>query len=619
MDPSFLCFGEQTLPPAALTNRQTWDLRRLSLPKSPDGNMLLSHATGAECTSEPVDVSAETNSSKSCSLVETTGMYDLKPLISSCNLPERTPTDTDFSTSNNCGLSVPVSPTLSRLCQQDHFYPVVFTSQATDQQLSFALMQENITQEPHGLTQSASQGKLEPSISEPPFSSDHSQATSQQRSQSYHTDCLEGEMDTALVSDLYIFESEPLDFILSPHVDPGKITCPEYQPFLQLRGEKADPECDPHTVTCDSENLVSQCCLGSSHLHAMPDCESDMSQQRKQRSSSEKSCVAGMMSVSDAGRRTAEVTAASSPKVPHRNSPVELWLDACQYLAVEDMENSDVLDNTGRSVMHGPPAQTSDLPFPASEMQVSGCNGNGHEGIGWSDSDTPAWGPPVERWSSVDSWSSALSDWSGIFTALPEDLTAAFTEIGAEIDALRQALAEVNTREETDASQDPQAPTHTQQPMGVQDHPLKTQNLPETSILSGQSYLPLCRVPSGPDLQDRDNNSSTSSLCVMSPTTPQEIQSSQSELQKCPTVSVSPGVVPLDNAVPQSTATSDLDLFHFDGKVESNELDKYITINEDPIILRIVEDTDFHDPPGKLTPEVRAFVLRNLQTFVGRA
>lgn len=416
-------------------------------------------------------------------------------------------------------------------------------------------------------------------------------------------------MDTALVSDLYIFESEPHNFILSPHVDPREITCPECQPFLQLRGEKAEPECDPHTVTCDSENLVSQCCLGSSPLHAMPDCESDVSQQRKQRSSSEKSCVAGMMSVSDAGQRTAEVTAASSPKLPHRNSPVELWLDACQYLAVEDVENRDVLDNTGPSVMQGPPAQTSDLPFPAREMQVSGYNSNGYDGIGWLDGDTLAWGPPVERWSSVDSWSSALSDWSGIFTALPEDLTAAFTEIGAEIDALRQALAEVNTQKDTNASQEPQAPTHTLQPMGVQDQPLKTQNLPETSILSGQSYLPLCRVPSGPDLQDRDNNLSTSSLCAMSPTAPQEIQSSQSELPKCPTVSVSPRVASLDSAVPESTSTSDMDLFHFDGKVDSNELDDYITINEDPIILRIVEDTDFYDPSGKLTLEVRTFVL----------
>lgn len=601
MDPSFLCLNKQTLPPVTLTNRQTWDLQSCSLPKSPDGNMLPSYAAVAECVSEPVDVSTETSSSMSCSLVKTTDSNDLKSLTSSCHLPERVPTDSDYCTSRNFELSETVFPALSCLSKQDHFYPAVFTAQGKDQKLSFAFTQENITQESHGLTSSASQGVLESSVSEPPLSSDHSQVISSLRSLSYHTDSLEGEMDTGLVSDLYIFESEPLDFILSPHVDPGKITCPEYQPFLQLKGDKADAECDPHTVMCDSENLVSQFHLGSSHPHAVLDCESDVSQRKKQRSSWEKSCVPGMMLVSDAGQRTAEV--ASSPKLPRRNSPVELWLDACQYLAVEDVENKDFLDNTGPTVTQRLPAQTSDLPFPERQMQVSGYNSNGNDRIGWSDSDTMAWGPPVERWSSVDSWSSALSDWSGTFTALPEDLTTAFTEIGAEIDALRLALAEVNTQRDTEASQEPQAATHPQQSMGVQDQPLKTQNLPENSILSGQSYLTLCRVPSGPDLQDL----STSSLCPISSTTQQEIQSSQSELLKYPAVFASPGVTSLDNAIPNSTSTSDMDLFHFDGKEESKDPDNFITLNKDPIILRIVEDTDCYDLPGKLTIEVRNF------------
>lgn len=538
--------------------------------------------------SEPVDVSAETSPSISCSLVQTTN-----------HLPERVPTDTDYCTSNNSELSETVFPALQCLSKQDNFYPAVFTSQGIDQNLSFDFTQENITQESPGLTHSASQGVLESSISEPPFSSDHSQVTSSIRSLSYHTDSLEGDMDTGRVSDLYIFESEPLNFVLSPHIDPGKITCPEYQPSLQLKGDKT--ECEPHIVMCDSKNLVSQCCLGSSHSHAMPYCESDVSQRKKRRSSSEKSCVVGMMSVSDAGRRTAEVTSASSPKLPHRNSPVELWLDACQYLAVEDVENKDFLDNTGPTVTQGPPAQTSDFPFPERQMQVSGYNSNGNDGIGWSDSDTLAWGPPVERWSSVDSWSSALSDWSGIFTALPEDLTTAFTEIGAEIDALRLALVEVNTQRDTDASQELQAATHLQQPMGVQDQPLKTQNLPENSILSGQSYLTLCGIPSGPDLQDL----STSSLCPISSTTQEDIESSQSELSKCPVVLASARVTSLDNAIPNSTSTSDMDLFHLDVKVESKQSDDFITPNEDPIILRIVEDTDCYDLPGKLTIEVR--------------
>lgn len=596
------------MQPATLTNRQTWDLRSLSPSKSSDGNMLPSCATGAEFASEAVDMSAKTNRSKSHSLEQTTDLYDVKPLVTSCNLPKRAPTDSDYLTSHYCGFSEQVSPALSRPSQQDHFCPSVFESKEKDQKLLFAFTQENNTQQQHGLTSSASEDLLEPSVSQPPTSCDHSQATSQLRSPSYHTDSLEGEMNTALVPDLYIFESEPLNFILSSHVDPGKITCPEYQPFSQLRGEEADPECDPHNVMCDSENVVSQCRLGSSHLHTMPDCDSEVSQQRKQRSSSEKSCVEGMMSESDVGQRTAEVSAASRPNLPHSNSPVELWLDACQYFAVEDVEDRDATDNMGLSVTQGPPAQICDLPFPAREKQVSGYNGNGYEGIGWSDSDALAWGPPVERWSSVDSWSSALSDWSGIFTALPEDLTAAFTEIGAEIDALRQALAEVNTQKDTDASQEPQEVTHAQQPMGVQDQPLKTQNLPETSILSGQSCLPLCKEPSGQDLQDENDSSSTSSLCAISLTIPQEIQSSQSELPKCPTVSVSPTVASLDHAAPESTFASDTDLFNFERKVESDELENFITVNEDPIILRIIEDTDICDPSRKLTLEVRTFV-----------
>lgn len=608
MDPSFLCLDEQTLPPVALTNRQTWDLQSRSLHKSPDGNMLLSYATETECVSEPVDLSAETGPSINYSSVQTTDSYDLKSLTSSCHLPERVPTNTDYCTTSNLELSETVFPALSCLSKQDNLYPAVFRSEGKDQKLSFAFTQENTTQESHRLTSSASQGLLEPFVSKPPFSSDHSQVTSSLRSLSYHTDSLEGEMDTGLVSDLYIFESEPLNFILRPHVDPGKITCPEYQPFLQLKGDKADPECDSHTMTCDSDNLVSQCRLGSSHPHSISDCESDVSQRKKQRSSSEKSCVAGMMSGSDAGRKAAEVTAASSPKLPHRNSPVELWLDACQYLGVEDVENMDVLDNTCPTVTQGLPAQSSDLPFPERQMQVSGYNSNGNDGIGWSDSDTLAWGPRVERWSSVDSWSSALSDWSGIFTALPEDLTAAFTEIGAEIDALRLALAEVSTQKDTDASQEPQAETHQQQPMGVQDQPLKTQNVSETPILSGQSYLTLCRVPSGPDLQDL----STRPLRPISTTTQQEIQSSQPEL--CPAVSVPPRVTSFDNAIPNSTSMSDMDLFHFDGKVESKDLDNFITPNDDPIILRIVEDTDCYNLPGKITIEVR--VVFFLKTFI---
>lgn len=597
MDSSLLCLDEQTFPPAPPTNRQTWDLQSRSPTKGPDENMSTSDATEAESVLEAADVSAEPGPCRGCRFVQTTDSYDIKSLTSSCHLPERMPADTNYCTSSDIELSETIFPALSCLPQQSDFYSAVFTSQEREQTLAAPF-----THESHKLTSSDSSGLLEPSNHTP--ACDRSQVTSSLRSLSNHMDSLEGEIDPALVSDLYIFESEQPSFILHPDpLDPRKITCPAYQPLLQLRGNSTLPECDPHTVTCDTDNLVSQCRPGSSHPHTKLDYESDVSRQKKHRSSLENSFVAGKMSVSDAEQRTAEVPAVSSPTLSRRNSPVELWLDACQYLAVEDVENKD---NTGPSVTQEPSLQTSDLPFPERQTQVSGYNSYSSDGIGWSETDTLAWGPPVERWSSVDSWSSALSDWNEIFTALPEDLTAAFTEIGAEIDALRLALVEVNTQNDTDNSQKPQAETHQQIPMGVQDQPLKTQKLPETPILSGQSYLTLCGVPSGPDLQDLG----TSSLCPISSTTQQEIQSSQSELSNYPAVPVLLRPTSLDNAIHNSTSTSDMDLFHFDGKVESKDVDNFITCNQDiPVILRIVEDTDCCDLEGKPIIEVRTLYI----------
>lgn len=584
MDPSFLCVGDQTLSAPALTNSQTWDLQSLCPPQSPIDKRLAE----AESVSKPADISAETNPSESHSQVRHTDSDGLKPFTSSCNLSERPETaskEAECSISSYSALSEPVSLPLLHL-SPDRISPIC-ESKTKEQVLSFSFTQENNTPQPYRDISSTSEGLMEPSISEPPASSDHSQATFQLMSSSYQSDSLEGDTATGLESDLYIFESETLEFILSPHVNPKEITCPEYQPFSQTRGEKADPDCDPHTVMCDSENAVTQCHLNLSHEQAMPGCDSDTSQHKKLSPSSVKSCAAHMMSVNDGRRGTAEVTV-SSPNLPRSNSPVELWLDACQYLAGEDAEHKDVLDNKGLPVTQVPLTVTR--AFPASEAQVSGYNRDGCEGIGWSDDDTLGWGPPVERWSSVDSWASALSDWSGIFTALPENLTAAFTEIGAEIDALRQALAEVNTRIDTDASQDLGVPAQTQS-MGVQDQPLKTQNLPESSVLSGQSCLPSCLVSSGQEL------------------TPQEIKSSKG----CPThlsasvLSSRARVASLDDVIPESTYSADVDFSHFGGNVESNDVDDFINNDEDPIILNIVEDTDLEGPPEQLSHKVRTF------------
>nr|XP_046231797.1 alpha-protein kinase 2 [Scatophagus argus] len=407
-------------------------------------------------------------------------------------------------------------------------------------------------------------------------------------------------------SDLYIFESETENFILTPNVDPQEIKCPEYQPLSQTGGKKAD--CDTHVLMCDSENMMTQCHHSSSEEQAMLDYESDVSQHKRPSPPAVDACEAGLVSVNDARRGKADVIDLI-PQLQRSNSPIELWVDACQYLASEDKEDRD---KTGHSVLQGGPTATNDLSFSTRETQVSGYKLDGSEGIGWSDDDTIGWGAPVQRWSSVDSWASALSDWTGIITAPPEDLTAAFTEIGAEIDALRQALEEVNTHIDKETSKDgedqePAVRAQSQPLMGVQDHPLKAQNLSESAVLTGQSCLPLCLEATRHELQDREGSQSIQSLCDTPPTTqgekePEENQSREAELPACPTQQcasmgsssatvASPGGYSVD-VIPGPASPADLDLSRFGGYVESFETDIFISTNEDPIILKITEDTD---------------------------
>lgn len=635
MDLSLLCTADQTPSPPALTNSQTGDLHSLCPLQSPTENMLSAYETGAETVSElsdPADKSTETlsNISKSLSQEKSTNSDCLKPLSSSCNMSEclslcsqLVPNNNECSVSGYFGPSEHVIPLLPHLSHD--LIPPICESEFKEPALSFSLIQDNSKPQPFRATSSTSEGLMEPSVTEPlssgSFSSDHSQATPLLRSLSYQSDSLESDTATAPVSDLYIFESETQDFILSLNVDPEEIKCPEYQSLSQTRGKKAD-DCDSRVMMCNSENVVTQCHHGSSQERAMLDYESDVSQHKRLIPPAVDACDADMMSVNDAQREKAEVTDLT-PQLQRSDSPIEMWLDACQYLAGEDTDDRDVLDKTGQSVMQGVLTVTSDLAFPARETQVSGCNPGGSEGIGWSDDDTRGWGPPVERWSSVDSWASALSDWTGIITALPEDLTAAFTEIGAEIDALRQVLTEVNTHIDTETSRDgkgqkPAVQAQPQQTMGVQDQPLKTQNLPDSSVLSGQSCLSLCLEASGHELQDRKG-----SLCDSTPTTPREkkpdeIQTSKTELAPCPThlrtpmvspsaTIASPGGYGVD-VIPESTYSADMNLSHFGGYVESFETDIFISNDEDPVILNIIEDTDLEGqkaPAELLIEEVR--------------
>ncbi|KAG8010775.1 Alpha-protein kinase 2 [Nibea albiflora] len=602
MDLSLLCTDDQTRPPPALTGGQTGDLNSFPLLHSPTENTLSAYQAGAEAVSDlsdPADESTETLSNISPSQEKSTDSSGcLKPLSSSYNMseclalcPEPAPKD-EFRVCSYFGPSEPVLPLLPAL--------------------SFSLIQQNSTPQPFQAMSSTSEVLMEPSVTEPlssySFSSDHPQTTYLLRSLSHQSDSLESDTAIAPVSDLYIFESETQDFILNPNVDPEEIKCPEYWPLSQTRVENADPDCNTHVLVCDSENVVTQCHHGPGEEQAMLDYESDVS--RHTRPPAVDVCEAGLVSVNDARQRKAEVTDLTSQ--PRRSdSPIELWLDACQYLASEDTEDRSVLDKTGYSVTQGGLTTTSDLSFSPGETQESSYNPDGSEEIGWPGDDTIGWGPPVERWSSVDSWATALSDWTGFITAPPEDFTAAFTEIGAEIDALTQALAEVNAHTDTETSkeregQGPAVLAQSQPPMGVQDQPLKAQNMPKSSVLAGQSCL-----------------SSVESLCD-SPSSAQggclATQSSQAEhsprltYQRSSMGSSGATVVSLD-VIPGSTSSAGLDRSLFGGFVESFGTDIFIRSEEDPIILNIIEDTDLEEQnasAGLITKKPLADGLREV-------
>lgn len=564
MDVSLLSTDDLTPSPPALANSQTGDSDYLPLLQSSTESMLSPHETGADTASkllDPVDKSTETssNDSKSLRQEKSTDSDGLKPeFLSVCPFGPSEPV-------------LPLKPHLS-----------------------------------HGIMSPL----RESDFKEPALSSLIQRNSPVSRL--HQSDSLKSDTAVAPVSELYIFESETQDVTLSPKVEPDQTECPECQPLSKTSGDHCS---DLHVVTCDSENLVTHCHHGSSQERAQPDCDSDVKRCRRLMPPAADAPEAGLMSARDVRGGNAEVTGLT-PQLRRSNSPIEMWLDACQYLTGEDAEDKDALDKTGQSVTQVLTV-TSDLTFPATETPVSGCNPDGSEGIGWCDDDMRGWGPPVERWSSVDSWESALSDWTGIITALPEDLTAAFTEIGAEIDALRQALAEVNTHPDTETSKDgtgqePPVQVQSQQPMGVQDQPLKAQDLPESSVLSGRSCLSLC---AGRELRDREGSPSFESLCDTTPATEgekelEEIHSSEAEF----TSMVSPGATVASpggrsaDVIPESAYSADVGLSHFDGFVESSETDVFISNDEYPVILNIIEDADREGqqaPAELLIEEVR--------------
>uniref|UniRef100_UPI0037E86257 alpha-protein kinase 2 n=1 Tax=Semicossyphus pulcher TaxID=241346 RepID=UPI0037E86257 len=610
MDPSLLCTDDQTRSPPAPTDTQT-DNNSLCPVHSPTDDMLSTYETLSDL-SDVTDKSTKTSSNASnCLPQEESKDSDFRSDLECLSLcSEPTPKDDDFRVCSHFGSSKPLLPLLSHF-SHDLISPLSeYISDIKQEQV----VQENSLAQPFEALSFTSEGFMKPCVTEPlsipSFSPESSQATCLSRSLSHQSDSLESDTATAPVSELYIFESETQDFILSSNEDPEEIKCPEYQPLSQTGVKKTDTDCNTHVLMDDSENIVTQCHHGSSEERALADYESHVSHHARLESPAVDACEAGFMSVNDAGPGKVEVTDVTQ-QPQQSDSPTELWLDACQYLAGEDTEDRDVLDKTCHSVVQEVLTDTSDWPFPPGETQVSGYYTDGSEGIGWSSDDTKGWGPPVERWSSVDSWASALSDWTEIIAAPPEDFTAAFTEIGAEIDALTQALVEVNTHLDTETSEEGKGPdtavqTRLQPSMGVQDQPLVAQNIPEGSVLPGQSFLFLSLEAAGPDLQDTDGSRSVESLC-------DSIQATQvqrePENSSCPShqhsmgstgaMLASPGGFDV-GVVPGSTSSTDLDLSHFGGFVASLETNSFICNEDDSIILNIIEDTEFE---GRNAPE----------------
>lgn len=649
MDLSLLCKDDQTQSSAALPDSLTGDLD-LSLLDSPKENMLCAYKTGTETVSDlsdPTDASTEPLSDvpKPLSQDNSTDSDCLKPSSSSCNLSEcfslySEPAlkEDDFRVHSCFGSSLPLLPHLSQelISPTSECFSEIDTKHDTG--LSFSLIQDNSTPQPSGAMSSISEGLMESSITEllssSSFSAELSQATFLIRPLSPQSERLESDTAIAPMSDLYIFESDTQDFILSHSVAPQEIKCPEYQPLSQTGEKEAGGDSDTHVLMCDSADGVTQYRYSSTQERTIVDIESDKTQHTGLRPPAVDACDVGLMLVNDVRQGKAEVTGLS-PQPWRSNSPIEMWLDACQYLAGEDTKDQDVLDKTCQSVMQGGLSARSDLSFLPGETQVSVYNPEVSDWIGWSSEE--ARGPPVERWSSVDSWASALSDWTGIITAPPEDITAAFTEIGAEIDALTQALAEVNTPVDPETSkkvqsQETAVKAQSQTPMVVQDQPPQAQNIAESSVLSEQSCLSSCFEAAGPECQGRECSQSVESLCDSTPTVqeekePEEIQSSQAECSLCSTFQHSPmgscdatvasfegygEDVTAVTLIPGSASSGNLDISHFAGYVESLDTDFFITNDEDPIILNITEDTDLEGqnaPAESLNKEVRLLLM----------
>lgn len=92
----------------------------------------------------------------------------------------------------------------------------------------------------------------------------------------------------------------------------------------------------------------------------------------------------------------------------------ELWLEPSQFLAGEEDEGA-IFDKWGRSCSPSPPTTHPD------NTKASDYTRRENISIDHNSEDWELAFPPVERWSSSDSWASALSDWFQAVNTYPED------------------------------------------------------------------------------------------------------------------------------------------------------------------------------------------------------
>ena len=232
-------------------------------------------------------------------------------------------------------------------------------------------------------------------------------------------------------------------------------------------------------------------------------------------------------------------TAHVNSQVVQSDNPIDLWMDACQYLSGEDKEackpdsEGTTADRWGSSALSEGEfgADIAALTYMTDMYSHPSAAEQGDAIRRVSSGDlSGVWGPPLaERWSSVDSWETALSDWAAIIASPPEEITAAFTEIGAEIDALTQALARdsearnamaslVKTTGHVSMREDP--PYRGREDMGVSDVRHRTQ-MPmavRDRSLESQPSSDLCVSPVG------SNSTVTTTTSPDTPTGPAVVE-----------------------------------------------------------------------------------------------